>query len=139
MHLKVVHQQYGAIVVHNMHHDRNDVGQVKVIRLFSAFRQWFGSSYHWPVIGYESDIKAWTKEDLENYFKMYYAPNNCTVVVVGDVKADDVLTLAKEYFEPIPRNTPPPAVRTIEPPQEGEKRLTVYKEVSSPNINIVYH
>lgn len=95
--------------------------------------------YNWPVIGYESDIKAWTKEDLERYFKLYYAPNNCTVVVVGDVKVDEVKALAKKYFEPIPANTPPPAIRTVEPPQEGEKRITVYKDVSAPNINVVYH
>lgn len=99
----------------------------------------FAHPYKWPVIGYESDIKAWTKTDLENYFRTYYAPNNCTVVVAGDVNADEVLALAKKYFEPIPAQTPPAEVRTIEPPQEGEKRVTVYKEVSSPNIQFAYH
>ena len=99
----------------------------------------YAHPYKWSVMGYESDIKAWTKEDLENYFDVYYAPNNCTAVIVGDVTVEKVLALAKKYLEPIPANTPPPAVRTIEPPQQGEKRLVVYKDVSSANVNIVYH
>ena len=58
--------------------------------------------YHWPVIGYETDIKNWTKEDLENYFKTYYAPNNCVVVMSGNVKTSEVKALAEKYLEPIP-------------------------------------
>jgi predicted Zn-dependent peptidase len=99
----------------------------------------FAHPYKWPVIGYESDIKSWTKKDLEEYFKTYYAPNNAVVVIVGDVKLDQVKTLAQKYFEPIPAQTPPPAVRTIEPEQNGEKRLVVYKEISSPNVMLSYH
>ena len=52
--------------------------------------------YHWPVIGYEQDIKNWTKEDLEYYFKTYYAPNNCVVVVSGNVKVVEVKKLAEK-------------------------------------------
>jgi zinc protease len=50
--------------------------------------------YHWTVIGYETDIKNWTKEDLEKYFRTYYAPNNCVVVISGNVKVDEVKRLA---------------------------------------------
>lgn len=99
----------------------------------------FAHPYSWPVIGYESDIKAWTKADLQNYFDVYYAPNNCTVIVVGDVETDAVLRLAQQYFEPIPAHDPPQPVRTVEPPQQGERRVVVYKEVSSPNLEIAYH
>lgn len=99
----------------------------------------FAHPYKWPVIGYESDIKAWTKEDLEEFFKTYYAPNNAVVVISGDVTVEQVKALAKEYFEPIPAQTPPQEVRTIEPPQQGEKRVFVEKQVSSPNLMIVWH
>ncbi|MEM7039982.1 MAG: pitrilysin family protein [Bacteroidota bacterium] len=99
----------------------------------------FAHPYKWPVIGYESDIKAWTKKDLEDYFKTYYAPNNCVVVMVGDVQFEEVKRLAKKYFEPIPAQDPPKKVRTVEPPQNGEKRVTVYKAVSTPNVHIVHH
>ncbi|SDL28434.1 Predicted Zn-dependent peptidase [Catalinimonas alkaloidigena] len=99
----------------------------------------FAHPYKWSVIGYESDIKAWTQEDLERYFKTYYAPNNAVVVVVGDVTVAQVKKLATQYFAPIPAQTPPDSVRTVEPPQNGEKRLLVHKEVSSPNVMIAHH
>lgn len=95
--------------------------------------------YRWSVIGYESDIKNWTKQDLEKYFHTYYAPNNGVVVMVGDITLAQVQTLAKNYFESIPANDPPRPVHTVEPEQLGEKRLWVKKDVSSPNLMIVYH
>jgi predicted Zn-dependent peptidase len=95
--------------------------------------------YRWSVIGYESDIKNWTKADLQNYFTTYYAPNNCVIVIAGDVKFDQVQTLAKKYLEPIPAQAPPRAIHTQEPPQNGEKRIMVHKQVSTPNLLIAYH
>jgi zinc protease len=95
--------------------------------------------YHWSVIGYESDIKNWTKEDLEEYFRTYYAPNNCVVVVSGNVKTAEVKRLAEKYMEPIPANKEPKAVHLVEPPQTGERRVTVQKEVATPYLMIAYH
>ncbi len=94
--------------------------------------------YHWPVIGYEQDIKNWTKEDLEYYFRTYYAPNNCVVVVSGNVRADNVKKLAEKYFQPIAAQPEPRPVHLVETPQNGERRITVQKEVSSPYIGIAY-
>lgn len=99
----------------------------------------FAHPYRWSVIGYESDIENWTTNDLQNYFDIYYAPNNAVVVMVGDLTFEKVKDLAKKYFEPIPANTPPRAVHTVEPEQLGEKRLIVYKDVSSPNLLLAYH
>lgn len=95
--------------------------------------------YHWPVIGYESDIKGWGKGDLQNYFRTYYAPNNCTIVIVGDVNFDEVKILAEKYFEPISAQEPPRKIHTVEPKQTGEKRVFVKKDVSTPNIMLAYH
>lgn len=95
--------------------------------------------YRWSVIGYESDIKNWKKSDLQRYFDTYYAPNNCVVVIAGDVQLDQVKKLAKQYFEPISAQKPPRKVHTVEPEQMGEKRLWVQKRVSSPNLMIAYH
>ena len=95
--------------------------------------------YRWSVIGYESDIKNWKKSDLQRYFETYYAPNNAVVVLVGDLKLDDAQQLAQKYFEPIPPHDPPRPIHTREPEQLGEKRLVVKKEVTTPNIMIVYH
>ncbi len=95
--------------------------------------------YRWSVLGYESDIKNWKKSDLQKYFETFYAPNNAVVVVAGDITLEKVKTLTKKYFEPVPARTPPRPVHTKEPKQMGEKRLYVHKNVSSPNIMIVYH
>lgn len=95
--------------------------------------------YHWPVIGYEDDMKNWKQEDLERYFKTYYAPNNCVTVISGSVKFDEVKKLAEKYIEPIPAQPAPPKVHTVEPPQTGERRVTVQKEVATPYLAIGWH
>ncbi|HTD02822.1 pitrilysin family protein [Undibacterium sp.] len=95
--------------------------------------------YSWPVIGHESDIKAWTQADLRRYFDVYYAPNNAVAVIVGDVKADAVQRLAEQYFAGIPKRELPPAVRTVEPEQKGERRVFVQKEsASSANLVVAF-
>jgi zinc protease len=95
--------------------------------------------YMFPVIGFESDIKSWTQQDLERYFKTYYAPNNATVVVVGDVTLEQVRRLANQYMAPIPARGLPPKIRTVEPEQNGERRATTYKDISTPNLILAYH
>ena len=95
--------------------------------------------YMWPVIGWESDIKNWTKQDLENYFHTYYAPNNCLVVISGDVKLSEIKKLAEKYWEPIPEQPEPRKVHTVEPEQTGERSVFVQREVPSPYLMITYH
>ncbi|MEZ7500495.1 pitrilysin family protein [Flavobacterium sp. Arc3] len=95
--------------------------------------------YHWPVMGYEDDMKNWTQQDLERYFKTYYAPNNCVVVVSGAIKTEAVKLLAEKYLEPIPAQPAPPKVHIVEPAQTGERRITVQKEVATPYLMIGYH
>jgi predicted Zn-dependent peptidase len=95
--------------------------------------------YAIPTIGWESDIKAWTQQDLQNYFRTYYAPNNAVSVIVGDVKVDDVKKLATKYMGSIPKRAAPPAVRTVEPEQKGERRLFVAKpSATSANLIVAY-
>lgn len=95
--------------------------------------------YHWPVVGWASDIKAWTMDDLKQHYRMGYAPNNCLLVVVGDVKAGDVIALARKRLEPIPRHDPPPPVRTTEPRQPGERRVVVSKPAELPLQMYSFH
>jgi zinc protease len=94
--------------------------------------------YQIPTVGWPSDIQSWKLEDLQKFFKTYYAPNNCTLVLVGDVSAEEVFALAKQYLEPIPRQEPPPAVRTQEPEQLGEKRVSVERDASTPLLYLAY-
>jgi len=95
--------------------------------------------YHWPVIGWPSDIEAWTMDDLKAHFKMGYAPNNCTMVVVGDTNSAQVMALAKKYIEPIPSQPPPPAIRTKEPEQQGERRVSLEKPAQLGMLAVAYH
>jgi zinc protease len=104
--------------------------------LATAFQE---HPYHWPVMGYEDDMKNWTQQDLERYFKTYYAPNNCVVVVSGALKFNKVKELAQKYFEPIPAQPAPPKVHIVEPIQTGERRITIKKEVETPYMMIGYH
>jgi zinc protease len=78
-------------------------------------------------------------DDLKAHFRTGYAPNNCVMAVVGDVTDAQVLALAKKYIEPIPSQPPPPAVRTKEPDQIGERRVTVRKSAQLPIQLIAYH
>jgi len=95
--------------------------------------------YQWPVIGWPSDIEHWTMEDLKRHFEMGYAPNNATMVVVGDVTPEEIFQLCEKYIEPIPQHAPPPPVTTTEPEQLGERRLLVHKQAELPLLMIGYH
>jgi len=95
--------------------------------------------YHWPVIGWPSDIEKWTLDDLKAYFAKGYSPSNATMVVVGSVKADAIFRLAEKYMEPIPPHDPPASVRTVEPKQLGERRVSVHKFAQLPIVEIAYH
>lgn len=95
--------------------------------------------YHWSVIGYEDDMKNWTQSDLERYFKTFYAPNNCVVVISGAITFEKVKALAEKYMGPIPAQADPPKIHIVEPKQVGERRITVQKDVSNPYLAIAYH
>jgi zinc protease len=95
--------------------------------------------YQWPVVGWMSDIEHWTMADLKHHFEMGYAPNNATMVVVGDVSPEEIFKLCETYIEPIPTHDPPPPVTTIEPEQMGERRLVVHKPAQLPLLMLGYH
>ncbi|MFP2907321.1 M16 family metallopeptidase [Pyxidicoccus sp. 3LFB2] len=95
--------------------------------------------YQFPVIGWPSDIESWKLEDLQRYFKTYYAPNNATLIVTGAVTPAEVFALAEKHLAPIPSQPAPDPVRTLEPEQQGERRVVVKKLAQSPLIQLAYH
>jgi zinc protease len=95
--------------------------------------------YQFPVIGWPSDIESWTEEDLSSYYETYYAPNNRTVVVSGDVTAEEVFELAEDYFAPTPAQDPPPPIRTVEPEQQGTRRIVVEAAAQTPMLHMAFH
>ena len=95
--------------------------------------------YRLPVIGWASDVERWTQDDLESYFKTYYAPNNCTMVFSGAVSPEEIFLLAEQYFAPIARQNPAPPVRTVEPEQQGERRIVVEADAQTPLLHLAFH
>jgi zinc protease len=95
--------------------------------------------YQWPVVGWAVDIENWTMEDLKRHFDMGYSPSNATMVVSGDVSADEIFRLAQKYIEPIASHEPPPKVTTQEPEQMGERRVVIKKFAQLPVLMLGYH
>lgn len=95
--------------------------------------------YQFPVIGWPSDIENWTIEDLRDYYVTYYAPNNRTMIFTGDVTPEEVFELSEEYFAPIPAQAEPPPIRTVEPEQQGTRRVEVLAAAQTPLLHIAFH
>jgi predicted Zn-dependent peptidase len=95
--------------------------------------------YKWPVIGWMSDLEAIDRDDCVEYFRTYYAPNNAILIVAGDFDTKEALKLIHSYYDDIPAQDPPEAVRTVEPEQMGERRGTVNRKAELPAVFIAYH
>jgi zinc protease len=134
---KIIESERGVVYSERRNSvDNNNAGMLQELARATAF---VAHSYHWPVVGWPSDIESWTMDDLKNHFRMGYAPNNCTLVLVGDVHYDQAMELARKYLEPIPRQEPPPPVRTKEPEQQGERRVTLSKPAQVPIQMVMFH
>jgi zinc protease len=94
--------------------------------------------YHWPVIGWRSDVEQMPREALLDYYRAHYGPNNATVVIVGDFETQRAVDLVTRYFGPIPPIPPPPPVYTVEPEQRGERRVTVNQAGALPIVTLAY-
>ena len=95
--------------------------------------------YEWPVIGWMADIGNITRDELYNHYRMYYAPNNATIVVVGDFNTGKLYPQIEKYFGRIPRGPAAPRVAAIEPKQLGERRIIVKKQAELPAVFAGYH
>ena len=97
----------------------NDIGGLLSEQLEATM--YVSSPYHWPVVGWMSDLDRITRQDCVDYFRMAYAPNNATVVVVGDLDVDKTFALIEEHYADIPAGPPLPPVAADEAPQRGER------------------
>ncbi len=84
--------------------------------------------YHWLPIGFMEDILDWKIEDIRDFYKRYYQPNNAILVVAGDIKPKEVFTEAHKYFENIKNEHSIPKVTAVEPKVDGAKRAILHKE-----------
>lgn len=94
--------------------------------------------YRRPVVGWMEDIQHLTRQDLVDFFKLYYAPNNAFIVVVGDFSTEEILPKIKSAFGKIPRGAPPPNVWVEEPEQRGERSVVLKKEAELPFTLLFY-
>ncbi|AUH71656.1 insulinase family protein [Legionella sainthelensi] len=98
----------------------------------------FSAPYHHPVIGWMSDLKQMNVEDVREWYKKYYAPNNATLVVVGDVNPEQVRVLAENYFGALPRKAIPERKVQKEPPMLGKKSVHVQASAKLPLLMLGY-
>ncbi len=114
-----------------------DNPQGKMQEHFNAMA-YSSSPYKHPVIGWPADIANYTVEDLQAWYQRWYAPNNATLVIVGDVKTADVFALAEKYFAPLKTSEIKPIKPQTEIEQLGLRRMTVKVPAKLPSIVMGY-
>ncbi len=119
-----------------MRYDDNPI-MLTIERLFAAAH--ISNPYHHLNIGWMHDIAGLTTEDLRNWYTNWYGPNNATIVIVGDVKADEVFTLVQKHFgalQPIklPTRKPCPEIEPL-----GKRQLQVHTKASVPYTFMAYN
>lgn len=92
--------------------------------------------YGRPVVGFMNDLENMTYEDAKQWYDTWYAPNNATLVVVGDVDGAEVFALAKQYFGHIKEKTLPPRKPQVEPVQLGARRIEVKAPAKLPYVQM---
>ena len=95
--------------------------------------------YQRPIIGWMNDLEQMTAQDARDWYTRWYAPNNATLVVAGDVNANDVLALAKKYFGVLATHLLPVRKPQDEPAQVGIKRINVKAPAKLPYLVLAYH
>jgi zinc protease len=95
--------------------------------------------YRHPTIGWIGDLETMRRDDLYGYYRQYYAPNNATLVVVGDVDTDAALRRVEHHFGAIPAATLPERRHTPEPEQTGERRVTIRREGATAYLKAAFH
>ena len=118
-----------------MRTDSNPIGRLLEQFTTAAFQ---ASEYHRPTIGWMSDLNSFSATDADKFFNEYYVPSNMVVVVVGDVKAAETLSVIEKYFGRIPSHAKPDERITIEPPQNSERRVVLH-EMAQPLYLEGYH
>lgn len=116
----------------------DDNPQSKVSEVYQAIA-FQAHPYGRPIVGFMNDLEHMTVEDAREWYNNWYAPNNATIVVVGDVKAKEVQKLAQHYFGKIKAKKLPARKPQVEPEQVGERRLVVKAPAKLPYLLMGFH
>jgi zinc protease len=96
--------------------------------------------YRWPVLGWWSDVENWKQTDLEDFYARNYAPNNATVVLVGDVVAADAIKAMEATLGKVPRRPDREPIHSKEGEQFGERRAVLESTIApSPQVRVAWH
>jgi zinc protease len=95
--------------------------------------------YQWPIIGWLHDIESISLDDYRTYYHRYYLPNNCTLVVVGDIDPKEALAQIEATFGALPAGPEPPKVTAQEPKHFGPRRVEVHRQAQFPSLLMNYH
>jgi zinc protease len=95
--------------------------------------------YHHPVIGWQQEVESVARSTVIGFYDRHYMPNNAILVVVGAVKAEEVVAAAAEAFREVAAGPAPPPVAEVEPPQRGEKRVVLPEDTDTPRVLAAWH
>ncbi len=98
-----------------------------------------GHPYHHPTIGFMEDLDAASLEDVREFFRTFYTPDNAVLVLVGDLEAERGYELAEKYFGEIPRGSGAPQVTAPQVPPGEQLRDTIYDNIQFPRVYIFHH
>jgi zinc protease len=108
----------------------------RVSEIFSAAMYPKGHPYSWPVIGSMTDLSAASEEDVKAFFRLYYAPNNATLAVVGDFDPAQAKAWIQKYFSDLPQGKPVQRPTVSLGKLEASKRLVYEDRVQVPRLYI---
>ena len=126
-----------TVIISELQGGENDPEQLLDQELTAA--AFHAHPYRHPTIGWLGDLQSMTREDLYGYYRRFYAPDNATLVIVGDVDADDALKNAVRRFGELRPSAAARRRYTPEPPQLGERRLTVSKPGTTAYLKMGFH
>ena len=98
-----------------------------------------GHPYHWPVIGSMEDLSAASYDDVVEFYRTYYTPNNASLVVAGDIDLAEARRLVTKWYGSIPRGPSPPSMPVARPSLDGETRLVHEDAVQLPRLYLAWH
>ncbi len=131
-----VESERGVILSERAMYENNPSFQLNEEVNAAAFRV---HSYHHEVIGDTADLQTMSRDDLYAHYRHHYAPDRATAVVVGDFNSDEMLARIKELYGSIPAAARPAPVYRPEPPQRGERRITINGTGDTAYLTVNYH
>jgi len=126
-----------TVILSELEGGENDPDQLLEIEVTSAAFK--AHPYRHPTIGWRGDLERMTRDDLYGHYRRYYVPDNATLVVVGDVEIPDVMRRVEGHFGKILPAGSRPRVHTAEPPQVGERRVSVQREGTAAYLKAAFH